>query len=317
MKKIIFMWTIFIVSMTSVSVFSHETSSMKQKTLSMKEVATGIFVHQGKHLDVDDGYQGDICNIGFIIGKNSVAVIDTGGSESMGYALLSEIQKRTNLPVKYVINTHVHLDHIYGNVAFKGEGLKFIGHENLTKAMKLREEFYKGLNLKYLNIPYEKSIQIPPNLLVKVTQPLEIDLGDRLLKITACPTAHTNTDITIEDYKTSTLWTGDLLFAERTPVVDGDIHGFINAIDSMSQVKFNLLIPGHGTPTLKPNIAWNNIRRYLVTLRDDIRAAIDEGLDLQMAIDNIAKEESSNWELFDIQNGRNINMIYPKMEWEE
>ena len=317
MKKIIFLWTICILSMTSTSVFSHETLSMKQETLSMKEVATGIFVHQGKHLDVDDGYQGDICNIGFIIGQKSVAVIDTGGSASMGYALLSEIKKRTSLPVKYIINTHVHLDHIYGNIAFKEEGAKFIGHENLTKAMKLREEFYKGLNLKYLNIPYEKSIQIPPNLLVKVTQPLEIDLGDRLLKITAYPTAHTDTDITIEDYKTSTLWTGDLLFAERTPVVDGDIHGFINAIDSMSQVKFNLLIPGHGTPTLKPNIAWNNIRRYLVTLRDDIRAAIDEGLDLQMAIDNIAKEESSNWELFDIQNGRNINMIYPKMEWEE
>ena len=138
-----------------------------------------------------------------------------------------------------------------------------------------------------------------------------------MLKITAYPTAHTDTDVTIEDYKTSTLWTGDLLFTERAPVVDGDILGFINAIDSMSQIKFNLLIPGHATPTLKPNIAWNNIRRYLVTLRDDIRAAIDEGLDLQMAIDNIAKEESSNWELFDIQNGRNINMIYPKMEWEE
>ena len=317
MKKIIFLWTICILSMISMSVFSHETLSMKQETLSMKEVATGIFVHQGKHLDVDDGYQGDICNIGFIIGQKSVAVIDTGGSNSMGYALLSEIKKRTDLPVKYVINTHVHLDHIYGNIAFKKEGVKFIGHENLTKAMKLREGFYKELNLKYLNIPYEKSIQIPPNLLVKVTQPLEIDLGDRLLKITAYPTAHTDNDITIEDYKTSTLWTGDLLFAERTPVVDGDIHGFINAIDSMSQVKFNLLIPGHGTPTLKPNIAWNNIRRYLVSLRDGIRAAIDEGLDLQMAIDNIAKEESSNWELFDIQNGRNINMIYPKMEWEE
>ena len=185
MKKIIFLWTICILSMTSTSVFSHETLSMKQETLSMKEVATGIFVHQGKHLDVDDGYQGDICNIGFIIGQKSVAVIYTGGSASMGYALLSEIKKRTSLPVKYVINPHVHLDHIYGNIAFKEEGAKFIGHENLTKAMKLREEFYKGLNLKYLNIPYEKSIQIPPNLLVKVTQPLEIDLGDRLLKITA------------------------------------------------------------------------------------------------------------------------------------
>jgi len=309
MKKIIFFWLIVIVNMVPTILFS-------QEILSMKEVAPGIFVHQGQHLDVDDGYQGDICNIGFIIGKNSVAVIDTGGSESIGSALLSEIKKRTSLPVKYVINTHVHLDHIYGNVAFKSDGVEFIGHVNLPKAMRFRKEFYEKINLEYLNIPHDKSIQIPPNQLVKPIKALEIDLGDRLLKITAYPTAHTNSDVTIEDYKTSTLWTGDLLFIERTPVVDGDIHGFIKVIDSLMKVEFNLLIPGHGTPTFEPNLAWNKIRNYLIILRNGIRVAIDEGLDLQMAIDSVAKKESSKWELFDIQNGRNINMIYPKMEWE-
>jgi quinoprotein relay system zinc metallohydrolase 2 len=309
MKKIIFFWLIVIVNMVPTILFS-------QEILSMKEVAPGIFVHQGQHLDVDDGYQGDICNIGFIIGKNSVAVIDTGGSESIGSALLSEIKKRTSLPVKYVINTHAHLDHIYGNVAFKSDGVEFIGHVNLPKAMRFRKEFYEKINLEYLNIPHDKSIQIPPNQLVKPIKALEIDLGDRLLKITAYPTAHTNSDVTIEDYKTSTLWTGDLLFIERTPVVDGDIHGFIKVIDSLMKVEFNLLIPGHGTPTFEPNLAWNKIRNYLIILRNGIRVAIDEGLDLQMAIDSVAKKESSKWELFDIQNGRNINMIYPKMEWE-
>ena len=119
MKKIIFFAYILIISMAPIRVFSHETLSINQKTLSIEEVAPGIFVHQGKHLDVDEGYQGDISNIGFIIGKESVAVIDTGGTDSIGYALLNEIKKRTNLPIKYVINTHVHLDHIYGNAAKK------------------------------------------------------------------------------------------------------------------------------------------------------------------------------------------------------
>ena len=309
MKKIIFFGWFAMASMIPINLSS-------QELLSMNEVAPGIFVHQGAHLDVDEGYQGDICNIGFIIGKNSVAVIDTGGSDSIGYALFSEIKKRTNLPIKYVINTHVHLDHIYGNVAFKIDGVEFIGHENLPKAMKFRKNFYEEINLRYQNIPYDRSIQVSPSLLVKVTQPLEIDLGDRVLKITAYPAAHTNTDVTVEDYTTSTLWTGDLLFIERAPVVDGDIHGFIKAINSLMEVKLKLLIPGHGTPTFEPNIAWNKIRHYLIILRDGIRVAIDEGLDLQMAIDTVAKKESSKWELFNIQNGRNINMIYPKMEWE-
>ena len=253
MKKIIFFGWFAMASMIPINLSS-------QELLSMKEVAPGIFVHQGAHLDVDEGYQGDICNIGFIIGKNSVAVIDTGGSDSIGYALFSEIKKRTNLPIKYVINTHVHLDHIYGNVAFKIDGVEFIGHENLPKAMKFRKNFYEEINLRYQNIPYDRSIQVSPSLLVKVTQPLEIDLGDRVLKITAYPAAHTNTDVTVEDYTTSTLWTGDLLFIERAPVVDGDIHGFIKAINSLMEVKLKLLIPGHGTPTFEPNIAWNKIR---------------------------------------------------------
>ena len=317
MKKIIFFVYIFIISIVPISVFSHETLSINQKTLSIEEVAPGIFVHQGKHLDVDKGYQGDISNIGFIIGKERVAVIDTGGTDSIGYALLNEIKKRTNLPIKYIINTHVHLDHIYGNVAFKRKGVEFIGHENLPKAMQFRKEFYEKTNLEYLNIPNDRTIQISPNILVKVLEPIEIDLGNRLLKITAYPIAHTNTDITIEDTKTSTLWTGDLLFIDRAPSIDGDIHGFIESINSLMKVKYNLLIPGHGTPTFEPNLAWNKIRNYLIILRDGIRLAIDEGLDLQMAIDTVAKEESSNWELFDVQNGRNINIIYPKMEWEE
>ena len=85
--------------------------------LSITEVAPGIFVHQGEHHDVDEGYQGDICNIGFIVGKDSVAVIDSGGSIEIGKALKASIRERTSLPIKYVINTHVHLDHIYGNAA--------------------------------------------------------------------------------------------------------------------------------------------------------------------------------------------------------
>ena len=79
----------------------------------VKEVAPGIYVHVGKHLDVDDGYDGDICNIGFIVGKDSIAVIDSGGSNLVGQELKKYITENFNQPIKYVINTHPHLDHIY------------------------------------------------------------------------------------------------------------------------------------------------------------------------------------------------------------
>jgi len=288
-------------------------SSMK---LDLIEVAPNIFIHQGKHFDVDESYQGDICNIGFIIGKESVAVIDTGGNLIIGEALKASIREKTSLPIKYVINTHVHLDHIYGNAAFANKNTKFIGHSNLPKAMRFRKNFYEGLNLKYLNIPAEKTIQIPPSILIEANKTKIIDLGKRKIKITAYPTAHTNTDVTIEDLTTGTLWAGDLLFIERTPSIDGDINGIIDVLDRLISLNINLAIPGHGPPTKKWKEAFEKNKNYFMTLRSDIRKAISEDQGLRKTIETAARSEAKKWILFDIQNARNINQIYPKLEWE-
>ena len=285
--------------------------------LNFIEVAPGIFVHQGEHLDVDESYQGDICNIGFIIGKESVAVIDTGGSLMVGEALKKMIRKKTTLPIKYVINTHVHLDHIYGNAAFNDPNTKFVGHSKLPKAMQFRKNFYETLNLRYLKTPLEKSIQIPPSILVRENESKIFDLGEREIKVNAYSPAHTDNDVTITDIKTGTLWAGDLLFIERTPVIDGDIHGFIDVLGQLISLDdINLVIPGHGTPTRKWRDAFRKSKNYFITLRDDIRRSISEDQGLRKAIETVAKSESKKWELFDVQNARNINQVYPKLEWE-
>ena len=285
--------------------------------LNLIEVAPGIFVHQGKHFDVDESYQGDICNIGFIIGKDSVAVIDTGGSLLVGEALKNSIREKTSLPIKYVINTHVHLDHIYGNAVFKYPNTKFIGHSKLPKAMQFIKGFYETLNLRYLKTPLKKSVQIPPSILVKENESKIFDLGERKIKVNAYSPAHTDNDVTITDIRTGTLWAGDLLFIERTPVIDGDIHGFIDVLAQLISLdNINLVIPGHGTPTKNWQEAFKKSKDYFITLRDDIRHSISEDQGLRKAIETVAKSESKKWELFDVQNARNINQVYPKLEWE-
>lgn len=284
--------------------------------LSFKEIQPGIYVHQGEHLDVDHGYHGDICNIGFIIGDQSVAVIDTGGSLKIGRQLLKAIREKTSLPISYVINTHVHLDHIYGNAAFINENPIFVGHSELPKAMLLRKEFYETTNQNFLNIPPEESIQIPPSLLISINKPQEIDLGNRKLRLEAFPSAHTNNDLIVVDMNTKTAWLADLMFTERTPSMDGDIHGWINALEKIEKSNYEVIIPGHGTPPTNNNKAIRKIKSYLELLRNEIRQAIDDGMDLQDALDTIARSEKNKWELFDVQNARNINMVYPIMEWE-
>ncbi|MBT6817748.1 MAG: MBL fold metallo-hydrolase, partial [Nitrosomonadales bacterium] len=76
------------------------------------------------------------------------------------------------------------------------------------------------------------------------------------------------------------------------------------------------VIPGHGTPTKKWKQAFLKEQNYFKVLRDELRLAIDNDQDLQLTIDTAGRSESKKWELFNVQNGRNINKIFPIMEWE-
>jgi len=294
------------------------STSALADSFSVNEIASGVYVHQGVHEDLSEGYHGDISNIGFIVGKKGVAVIDTGGSLQTGKQLRTAIKNITHLPILYVINTHIHPDHILGNEAFVGDHPAFVGHTKLANAMELRKDAYLRLNKEWLGADFAASEQ--NNQVVKPTQTVEktlkLDLGGRPLILTAYVTAHTNTDITVLDSKTATLWTGDLLFIERTPSVDGDIKGWLSVIDQLKSVDAKQVVPGHGTPTKDVKAALDKEQQYLNILLNDIRASIKKGEMMEKTMDTAATSEKSKWVLFDIVNRRNVNMLYPALEWE-
>ena len=283
----------------------------------IESLGNGIYVHHGQHLDIDEGYQGDICNISFVVGSLGVAVIDTGGSLKVGKQLLQAIQKITDKPILYVINTHVHPDHIFGNAAFlQTNGLEpqFVGHAKLAAAMQLREVAYRKLNSQYLGVDVQGSDIVKPSIMVASV--MDLSLGDRTLTITPYPNAHTNTDISIIESQTGTLFTGDLLFIERTPVIEGDINGLIATIELLKTYPVKQVVPGHGPVSKQWLKAINNQQRYLKVLLSDIRANIKAGKSMEQAMDSAAESERNNWKLFNVANRRNVNTIYPALEWE-
>jgi quinoprotein relay system zinc metallohydrolase 2 len=284
--------------------------------LAMQQVADGIYVHRGAHEDLDEGYHGDICNISFVIGENGIAVIDTGGSIKVGQQLLESIRAISSLPILYVINTHVHPDHIFGNAAFVSAQTQFVGHERLAEAMDKRQDSYMRINQQWLKQDFAGSRMVKPSIAVK--NKLQIDLGKRVLTLTAHPTAHTNTDLTVFDEKTASLWTGDLLFIERTPSIDGDIKGWIKVNEALLQSPAKQVISGHGQ--LSAQQTWQQAmqlqQQYLTTLLQEVRASISKGITMEKAMNSAAISQKGAWQLFDIINRRNVNNIYPALEWE-
>jgi len=282
--------------------------------LTMAEAAPGVYVHRGVHEELDAGYHGDICNIGFIVGKKGVAIIDSGGSLAVGQQLREAIRKVTALPILYVINTHVHPDHIFGNAAFLADKPSFVGHYKLADAMERRREIYMRNNAAWLGKDAEGSEMVKPTQPVQST--LDLDIGERSLLLTAHPTAHTNTDLTVLDKNTATLWSGDLLFIERTPSIDGDIKGWLEVIGKLRESQPKSIIPGHGPVPANWKEALENEQRYLETLLNDVRTSIKKGEPMESAMDTAAASEKDRWVLFGTVNRRNVNIIYPALEWE-
>jgi quinoprotein relay system zinc metallohydrolase 2 len=281
--------------------------------LAVTEIAPGVFIHVGAIALMKADNDGDAANAGFIIGSEAVAVVDSGGSAKEGRELLAAIRVRTPKPVRYVINTHGHPDHIFGNAAFATGGTTFVGHRNLTRALTARGDFYLDAFRRIIGEKLIADVRIvAPTLLVDGT--MDIELGDRTLTLQAWPAAHTDNDLTVLDRSTGTLFAGDLAFVAHVPVVDGSILGWLRVMDQLEALPMQRLVPGHG-PVIEGTHPLSDQRRYLATLAADVRAMIARGAPLS-GVASAAASERTRWQLFDDYNTRNATAAFSEIEWE-
>jgi quinoprotein relay system zinc metallohydrolase 2 len=278
-------------------------------------VAQGVYAHFGQVALTNPGNAGDIANLGIIVGRDAVAVVDTGGSVAVGQALLAAIRGITDKPIRYVINTHEHPDHIFGNAAFQGSAT-FVGHHNLPVELQKHGTFYLHSFRDALGpVAIEQVRIIPPTVLV--TDEMTLDLGDRRLRLTAWrPAAHTDCDLTVLDESTGVLFAGDLVFLQHVPVLDGSLIGWLSVLPRLAMLPARIVVPGHGQHTGPWPRALDDERRYLSALASDTRRLIAAGAPMAQAIPQIAQSERGQWTLFDDYNPRNATAAFSELEWQ-
>jgi quinoprotein relay system zinc metallohydrolase 2 len=279
------------------------------------EIAPGVYVHQGHHALFSPENGGDISNAGFIVGHEAVAVVDTGGSAHVGAALRAAIRAVTDLPIRYVINTHMHPDHVFGNAAFADDAPAFVGHAKLARGLAARSERYLAINKELMGeAAFAGTRIILPTVVVE--DRMTIDLGGRTIELEAEKTAHTDNDVIVRDTATGTVFLGDLLFSEHVPTLDGSIRGWLALMERLTAVPAQRVVPGHGPPSMPWPDAAKPLQRYLNTVATDVRRLIKENRTLSEATETAGLSEKDAWLLFEDYHKRNVSAAFAELEWE-
>lgn len=302
-------------AMAALMPFLPKMTAARAAAIGVTEIAPGIFVHQGRFADVNAENAGDIANLSFIVGKAAVAVIDTGGSAKIGVTAREAIAAVTPLPIRYVINTHMHPDHVFGNAAFKDDNVAFVAHHKMARGLAARAEGYLARNKEWMgdaNFAGTEIVLPTESIADKHT----IDLGGRVLMLQPRATAHTDNDMTIFDDATGTLFLGDLAFANRVPTIDGSLLGWLKVIAELNKEATQRVVLGHGSPSMTMSEALTPLERYLNAIASDVRAAIKDGKTLSETVETAAQSEKDHWLLFDDHHKRNVTAAFAELEWE-
>ena len=277
-------------------------ASAQELDFKSTEVVDGLYMIEGVN-----GFTGG--NLGLSIGEDGVVLIDDAMGGQLDAKLAAAIDAITSDPVDFVVNTHVHGDHIGGNVALAGEGATIVAHNNIRHRL-----------VEHGMMTGQGRVDAPEAALPVLTFNDEVTfhLNDKEAHVFHVAKAHTDGDAVIHFRNMNVIHTGDLFFNGLYPFIDldsgGTVHGYIagqKEILSLADEETKI-IPGHGPMASKSDLQASVDMLEASTSR--VQALIDAGkAEDEVVAENPLADFDADWTWGFINTERLTRTIYKSL----
>jgi len=281
-----------------------------------RQVTDTVWMVQGDAALGSTANRNFISNAGFVVTEEGVVVVDALGSPALARELIARIRRITPQPIRYLIVTHFHADHIYGLQEFKAVGATILGHpagrqylNSETAQLRLqasRQELAPWIDENTRLLAADRWLDQPQTTL---------RLGSVDFRIRHVGPAHTAEDLVVHLPQSGVLFAGDLVFRGRIPFVgQADSRQWIDALGQLIALQPRFIVPGHGPVSSEPVADLQLTRDYLVHLRKSMGEA---AMNLEPFEDAYARADWSRFEgmpLFRAANRMNAYNTYLLME---
>lgn len=294
-RRFLAIWaTRLIGAMLAATVGTSASAQGSSLPFTLRQVGPGIFVA----IDGPEHKAGS--NAGFVIGDNAVLVVDSFFNLDAARALVVQIHQLTPKPIRYLVNTHYHLDHTGGDQALRDAGAIIVAHRNVRGWVRAN-----NANLFGDRITPQLKAQIAavplPDLVTD--KDLTIWLGSRKVVVKTV-LGHTGGDLAVFVPDSRVVFTGDLLWRKIPPnLIDGSVEEWA-ATDadfaSMPDAANTIYVPGHGDVADLRDV--RDFRGYLLELRNLVNAARKAGLKENALVDAVVpklKAAYPDWSISD------------------
>lgn len=260
--------------------------------------------------------QGYRMNLGFVVGRKAVAVIDTGYTPEMAAEMLGHIRKITRLPLRVAINTNSQPHRFMGNDVFRKAGARIVAGQEAAARMAQDGGMLGAIIERTLQRP-AGSIALPgaPDQLIAPGGRERIDLGGVTIDIQDFGRAHTRGSLVVAVIPDRTIFAGDVLYGGRLPSIlpDSSVGGSLAAFDRLRALDARVFVPGHGQPGALGTFEYSTYA-YIAALQRHMTQQVKAGADLSTAT---ASFDSSPWRdlvNFEELAGRNAANAYVEAE---